>query len=91
MIEPNCRQVLDVAWEYWGIYEFMDEHPGLYGMDKKRVNCHERLCLHYKLEREDTLIVTDHLNQFKNAVQMHEALVKIKEKVDGRNGKEASS
>ena len=74
-IEPNAKYVPKVAWEYWSIISMMMENPGLYGMDKQRTNCHERLCQYYKISKKDSRKVTDHLDKFENAVQMHEALL----------------
>jgi hypothetical protein len=73
-IEPDAQNVPTVAWEYWGIVSFSIENPGLYGMDEKRTNCHERLCQYYKIAMRDSRKITDHLDKYKNAVQMHDAL-----------------
>ena len=73
-IEPDAQNVPKVAWEYWGIVSFSMENPGLYGMDEMRTNCHERLCQYYKIAMRDSRKITDHLDKYKNAVQMHEAL-----------------
>jgi hypothetical protein len=73
-IEPNAGDVPDVAWEYWGWILTMRNNPGMYGVNERRENCHERLCAHYRISREQSLSVTDHLNKYENAVQMHDAL-----------------
>ena len=70
----NAKEVPNVAWEYWGIYEFMRDNPGMYGMDSKRRECHIRLARHYKFMVECTKEVTDHMNKLEDAVQLHEAL-----------------
>ena len=49
MIEPNANYVPKIAWEYWGLVGFCAEYPGLYSMDEKRVECHNRLCQHYDI------------------------------------------
>ena len=76
-IEPNAKYVPDVLWEYWGTVTFMLEHPKLYGMDDKRSDCHERLCEYYKLSVGVTREITDHLDKYRNAVEVHEALEEL--------------
>lgn len=78
-IEPSAMKVPNVAWEYWGWIETMNNMPGLYGLDKKRSACHKRLCGHYKLTETQSRDVTDHLDKYENACQMHDALISIKE------------
>jgi hypothetical protein len=43
-------------------------------MEERRTDCHERLCHHYRISKEDSREVTDHLDKYENAVQVHEAL-----------------
>ncbi len=78
-IEPSAKQVPDVAWEYWGW-----THPGIlagmYGMNQHRTECHKRLCDHYDLSREETQAITDNLDRYENACQMHDALVEVQKK-----------
>lgn len=76
-IEPNAKDVPQVAWEYWGTVEFMLDNPGMYIMDDRRSDCHDRLCKHYKLSKDATKVVTDNLDKYDNAVQMHDALLAI--------------
>ena len=77
-IEPSAKEVPDVAWEYWGQIETMNSQPGLYGLDEKRSACHKRLCLYYKLTEPESRQVTDHLDKYENACQMHDALIALK-------------
>ncbi len=79
MIEPSANEVPDVAWEYWGWIDTMRQHPGMYGLDGKRAECHDRLRKHYKLDKEKTRTVTDHLDKYENAAQMHDAFLLLKE------------
>jgi len=74
MIESNTQNVPKIAWEYWGIVTFCMNNPGMYGMDERRTDCHVRLCQYYKISAKNSRNVTDHLDKYKNAVQMHEAL-----------------
>ena len=73
-LTQNAKEVPNVAWEYWGIYEFMRDNPGMYGMDSKRRECHVRLARHYKLMKGCTKAVTDHMDKLEDAVQLHEEL-----------------
>ena len=82
-IEPNAKYVPDVSWRYWGIITFMQDYPGTYGMDNQREACHKELCAHYKITKEVSKRVTDNLDKYDNAVQMHEALGELlKERTD---------
>jgi hypothetical protein len=74
----GAKEVPDVTWEYWSIVEMMDSTPGLYGMDSMRSKCHVRLCKHYGLEKEETRIVTDHMDKCKDGLDLHWALLKLK-------------
>ena len=73
-IESDAKYVPRVMWEYWGIISFCKDNPGLYGMEERRTDCHERLCHHYRISKEESREITDHLDQYENAVQVHEAL-----------------
>lgn len=77
--ELNAKDVPQIAWEYWGLVSFCLDNPGLYGMDKRRSDCHERLCKYYNISKRKCRQITDHLNKYENAVQMHEVLKKIAE------------
>ena len=68
-----------VAWEYWGWCDTLKKHGCLYGLDNKRTDAHDRLCAHYKIRKERSKKVTDHLDKYSDAVEMHFALVKLKE------------
>jgi len=78
----QAENVPDVCWEYIGIVGFMMEHPGLMGMDDRRVECHVRLAKHYGLTLNMTTKITDHMfdknGELKDGVWLHESLVKIK-------------
>jgi hypothetical protein len=68
----------EVAWRYWGIYEFMDTHPGMYGMDQQRSECHTELCKKIGISKELSRKVTDHLDKYETAVDMYYALCQQK-------------
>ena len=72
-IEPNAKKVPSVVWEYWG-WIHTDLPAGMYGIDQKRSECHDRICQYYKLDKEITRQVTDNIDRYENAVQLHEAL-----------------
>jgi hypothetical protein len=73
-IEPDAKNVPAVTWEYWGIVDFMENNPGLYGMDERRTDCHNRLCTYYRIRKSTSRTITDHMDRYENAVQLHEAL-----------------
>jgi hypothetical protein len=50
--ELNAKDVPQIAWEYWGLVSFCLDNPGLYGMDKRRSDCHERLCKYYNISTD---------------------------------------
>jgi hypothetical protein len=74
----HAKEVPQVTWQYWGIYEFMTANPGLYGMDDQRSKCHDNLCKHYKITKEKSLIVTGNMHQYSDAVDLHDALIEVK-------------
>ena len=51
MDTENVKKVPSVAWEYWGIVTMMLKYKGLYGLDDKRIECHNRLCEYYGIEK----------------------------------------
>jgi len=69
--------VPDVTWEYWGWANPPKGFAGLYGMDERRSECHERLCEHYGLDRDQTLQLTDNLDRFEDGHDLHMALVRL--------------
>jgi hypothetical protein len=73
-----AEDVPDVAWTYWSLVDTMRSAPGMYGLDERRTRLHEELCRVYKLTREETLSVTDHLDRCETAVDMDLALRKVK-------------
>ena len=81
-IEPSAKHVPDVAWEYWGWFETMQDVGALYGLDARRAECHVRLCEHYGLERDATAEITDHMDKLENACQLHDALVELQEQLN---------
>lgn len=64
-------QIPGVTQEYWEIISFMEKHPGMYGSDQRRADCHVELCEHYGLSKEKTQAVTDHLDECEDAEEMH--------------------
>jgi hypothetical protein len=86
-ITNNALKVPDVCWEYWGWYETMRDHRGLYGLDSKRSECHERLCVHYKIKKEDSKQVTDNMHKMVDAVDLHNSIIKLKENQKMNNDK----
>lgn len=79
-IEPSAKDVPDVTWEYWGIIDSMRNHPGLYILDELRGKCHVRLCKWYGLSRDVTKTITDNMDKYDNACQLHDALMDVKRK-----------
>jgi len=80
-IELSAKDVPKVTWEYWGLVTFAMENPGIYGIDKLRTDCHNRLCKHYKLSKRVSCLVTDNLDILDNAVQLHEAFLREQKKL----------
>ena len=77
----EAENVPEVAWEYWGWIETMSDEGisgSLYGLDSRRSECHERLCGQYRISRELSRTVTDHLDRYRDAVDMHYALMRLK-------------
>jgi len=74
----GASEVPKIAWEYWGWISFMAKHPGLYGLDEKRAECHDRLCKHYGISKDESKTITDNLNKYEDAATMHFALVNCK-------------
>lgn len=76
------NDIPDVALEYWGW-----THPpegivmGMYGLNERRANCHERLCFWYGLSKENSKQITDHLDKYEMVWDMHIALEKLVEKL----------
>ena len=72
----------DIALEYWGW-----THPpegiamGMYGLDERRCESHDELCKWYGLDKETTKRVTDHLDKYETAWDMHEALLQLKDSI----------
>ena len=73
----GAKEVPDVCWEYWGWIDTMETNRGLYGLDEKRVECHDRLCEYYKITKEQSKIITDNLNNYTDAVELHFALLDL--------------
>ena len=73
-----AADVPDIAWLYWSLVDTMRSSPGMYWLDEHRTSLHERLCIAYDLTREQTKVVTDHLDKYATAVEMDLALRKIK-------------
>lgn len=78
MIERDAKDVPDIVWEYWGWYETSLQYPGLYSIDNHRSSCHIRLCEYYKLSREKTREITDHMQDFQTACELHDSLLELK-------------
>ena len=47
--DPDLDDMPEIAWQYWGCIDFMIEYPGMYSLDEKRSDLHNKLCSHYKL------------------------------------------
>lgn len=73
----NAMELPEVTWEYWGIIETMQSHPGLYTLDDMRSKCHDRLCKEYGINKKDSRKVTDHLDKYQTAVDMHDAFIEL--------------
>lgn len=69
-----AKDVPDVAWTYWSLVDSMSQHPGMVGLDDHRSRLHAALCAAYGMTREQTLIVTDHMDRYETAVEMDLAL-----------------
>ncbi len=80
MVGLNAKEVPKVAWEYWGLIQSMlcTDMRGLYHLEDMRSECHDRLCQHYGIEKTISKAVTDHLDRFEDAVDMHHALQELK-------------
>ena len=74
----DTEQIPTIAWQYWGIIEFMGQNRGMYGMDSKRAEAHKELCKHYGLTKEESQKVTDFLNRIPHVPAMHSELIKLK-------------
>jgi hypothetical protein len=77
-ITNNATDVPNIAFEYWGITDFMRNHPGLYGLDKRRAECHSRLCSYYGISRDESSQVTGYMDRYADAIEFHEALCNLK-------------
>jgi len=78
-IRENAGEVPGIAWAYWSMVRLTSvESWGMYGMEERRTNLHDDLCKHYGMDRETTKQVTDHLDRYECAVDMHDALVAMK-------------
>ena len=73
-IDRNVRDVPDVTFEYWSIIDFMATNPGMYIMEMRRSECHERLCKYYNISKKISKIVTDNLNRYEDIIEIHDAL-----------------
>lgn len=73
----GVKEVPEIAWEYWGLVSFMLKCPGLYTCDSMRTDCHDRLCEHYGLSKEQSRTITDRLDKFRDAAEMHFALKEL--------------
>lgn len=76
----GASEVPKVTWEYWGWIEFMRGNPGMYGLDNKRSECHDRLCEYYKINKQISKSITDNLNKYRDAVDLHYALIRAERK-----------
>jgi hypothetical protein len=76
----GAKQVPEIAFEYWGWVDTMINNPGMYGLDMRRSECHDRLCSQYKIEKETSRKVTDHLDKYSDVVEMHYALIALQKK-----------
>jgi len=76
----SAKDVPKVVWEYWG-WTHSGLPAGLYGMDARRSECHDRLCKLYGLTKEQTKEVTDNLDKYEDAEFLHLALKQIKKEV----------
>ena len=77
----DVREIPNVAWEYWGWIETLLKEgvpSSLYGLDAKRAECHARLCEVYGINKENSRSVTDNLDLYADAVDMHIALLNLK-------------
>ena len=72
------KNIPKIVWQYWGLIEFMLKHPGLYGMDDRRIKAHNELCKEFGLSKEETKVVTDNLDKYDNAVDLYYALMELK-------------
>jgi hypothetical protein len=76
----GASNVPKITWEYWGWIETMQNNPGMYVLENRRTDCHNRLCEYYKISKEQSRTITDNLNKYRDAVDLHFALVKLQEK-----------
>ena len=72
------QEMPDIAFAYWSHVDLMSQYPGMYGLDSQRAKYHVLLCKAYGLTKEQTKIVTDNLNRYETAVDMHIDLMLIK-------------
>lgn len=74
----GVKEVPQITWIYWETIRLMREYPGMYHLDEKRTKEHDELCEYYKIDKEVSRKVTDNLDKYVDAVDMHYALKKIK-------------
>jgi hypothetical protein len=80
-MESTVEGVPEVLWRYWGIVTFMQDNPGLYGMDAKRAECHKELAAHYGFTHEESKAVTSRMDRFMDPQDpggFHRSLVDLK-------------
>ncbi len=75
-ITLGASKIPSVVFEYWSLTHH-DLPPGLYGMDKRRADCHEELCKEYGITKEQSRKITDHLNKCADAYDLHLTLKMI--------------
>ena len=68
-------KIPDVLFEYWELVQFMMETPGMYGLDSRRMDLHDKLCDAYNLDHDETKEITGSLDKFKNPEEFHKALI----------------
>ena len=82
MVGLGLDKMPDMLWEYWGLIETMQNNPGLYGLDDKRSKLHDKICAYFKLSKEKTKTITDHLDKYKTAVDLWFAFLDLQEAPD---------
>lgn len=53
----------DIMFQYWSITH-SNLPMGMYGLDDKRAEYHDKLCNHYGIDKEVSKIVTDNMDKY---------------------------
>ena len=73
----GVENIPDIVFAYWSHINFMEQNPGLYGMDTMREELHQELCDYYRISKGVSKKVTDNIHNYETAIDLHFALLDI--------------